>query len=141
MVSIITHLTNATESARILLLIQERTITNTLYDPEMEELVKSTPYPEVGFSEDIAREIPPFAKDLAREAHRLTFFGLWRLTSLTSLLGNPLHFLLGPALMLVPRFHHNLSWKNRQLDFTIRKYPLSYYPNSSGIRTDTIRRG
>ena len=89
----ITQLTNATDSARTLLLLQERTIETSHDTHESEDVSKNFSLrdePKFGFSKGIPG------------GSQLTSFGLWRSTSL---LGKLPCLLFGSALMLIPRFH------------------------------------
>ena len=98
LVSSISQLTNATESAKTLLLLQEKTIeaaiNSDFIDSYREEELSN------GFS---LREIPKFglSNGIAGQS-RLTFFGLWRSTSF---FGKLFCLSFGSASILIPRFH------------------------------------
>ncbi|ERF75000.1 hypothetical protein EPUS_08045 [Endocarpon pusillum Z07020] len=95
LVGSISLLTNATYSAKLLLLFQEKTMATDKYIHKSEDVSKGfSLQDEPGFG---------FTKGIAGES-RLTFFGLWWSTSL---LGKLPCLLFGPALMLIPRFHRD----------------------------------
>ena len=90
-----TQLTNATESARILLLLQEKTIAAHRFEMENEEVSNRFwlgQEPEFSLAKDV------------KEKSQLTSSSLWRLMSLVDKLPC---LLLGPALMLIPRVHED----------------------------------
>ncbi|MCJ1465945.1 hypothetical protein MMC07_004564 [Pseudocyphellaria aurata] len=90
----LTQLTNATESARRILLLQELTIEHGCSAIEREDAPQSyllDREPEVGFSR----------KDSLRQSP-LTAFGLWKSMSL---LHKFFGLIFGPTLMLIPRIH------------------------------------
>lgn len=93
LVSSMTQLTNATESARILLLLQEKTITAHGFDIESEDVSNEfwlQDEPKLSLSKNI------------KGKSQLTSSSLWRSMSLLDIFPC---LLLGPALMLIPRMH------------------------------------
>ena len=96
LVSSMTQLSNATESAKILLLFQEKTIGAINFHHEETENVSKhvslRDIPDIGFSRGIAGQSP------------LTRFSLWKSTSL---LGKLSYLLLGSALALIPSFYQD----------------------------------
>jgi hypothetical protein len=110
LVSSISQLTNATYSARTLLLFQEKTIATSCRTHESEsESNNFSIRDEPGFG---------FSKGIAGES-QLTSLGLWLSTSL---LGKLPWLLFGSALMLIPRFHRDRRSRTNQeaLFFTIQ---------------------
>ena len=93
LISSMTQLTNATESARILLLLQEKTLTAHGFDIESQDVS----------NEFWLQEEPKFSlsKDIKGKS-QLTSSSLWRSMSLLERFPC---LLLGPALMLIPRMH------------------------------------
>ena len=93
LISSMTQLTNATESARVLLLLQEKTLTAHGFDIESQDVS----------NEFWLQEEPKFSlsKDIKGKS-QLTSSSLWRSMSLLERFPC---FLLGPALMLMPRMH------------------------------------
>lgn len=106
LISSMTQLTNATESARILLLLQEKTITAHRVHNETEAVS----------NEFWLRDEPDFSfSKFIKGKSQLTSSSLWRSMSLLKKL---LCLLLGPALMLIPRmFGDRLSNPDHGLDF------------------------
>ena len=93
LLSSMTQLTNATESARTLLLLQEKTIAAHSIDNEIEDVSKKF----------WLREEPTFSfSKHVKEKSQFTSSSLWRLMSFLDKLPC---LLLGPALMLIPRMH------------------------------------
>ena len=92
LISSMTQLTNATESARVLLLLQEKTI-----------VANSTHYEGNGFNFLWLQDEPSFSlsNDIKGKS-QLTSSSLWRLESFFDELPC---LLLGPALMLIPPLH------------------------------------
>ena len=91
LISSMTQLTNATESARTLLLLQEKTIAACrTHDEDASKDFSLRDQPRFSLSKDIE----------GRSQFKLS--SLWRSMSL---LGKLLCLLLGPALMLIPRMH------------------------------------
>ena len=93
LISSMTQLTNATESARILLLLQEKTLTAHGFDIESQDVSNEfwlQEEPKFSFSRDI------------KGKSQLTSSSLWRSMSL---LERVPCLLLGPALMLIPRMY------------------------------------
>ncbi|KAI6081866.1 hypothetical protein F4821DRAFT_248397 [Hypoxylon rubiginosum] len=99
LVSGITQLSNATESARTILLLQEKTVAAGNSDTEsvLDLRFSSGTGPKNSFSKGIKGQ------------SQLTFFGLWQLTNLQ---GKLLCVIFGPALLLIPRFHQLLNKKD-----------------------------
>ena len=115
LVSSITQLTNATASAKTILLLQEQTIELNLRYRTIEEIPRDLlAEPSFGFSTGIAKEF------------RLTLFSLWRLMGFRNQLSA---LLFGPALLLIPRFSQSrlffilgFHW----LKFTVRDVTFAY---------------
>ncbi|KAL9041345.1 MAG: hypothetical protein Q9214_004145 [Letrouitia sp. 1 TL-2023] len=111
LVSSITQLTNVTESAKTLLLLQEKTIAASNNTDELKFLSWRLSYlekPNFSFSKGIKGE------------SRITPFGLWRSMSLLNKL---FYLLLGPALIFIPRFHwdhQNFKIGGQMLNFTVQ---------------------
>ena len=93
LISSMTQLTNATESARILLLLQEKTIAAHNYnqeDRDVSNFFSLRSEPDFSLSKDI------------KGKSQFTSSSLWRSTSLLEKLPC---LILGPALMLIPHMH------------------------------------
>ena len=130
LVSSITLLTNATESARTLLLFQEKTIAAGPIDHEREDVAQRFSLwdkPELNFSKGIAYET------------QLTPFSLWRSTSPLAKLPC---LLFGTALMLIPRFHGDRkSFRDEKMWLFLRIQDISfaYFASGSHIRPRLFR--
>lgn len=112
LVSGITQLSNATDSARTLLLLQERIISASRRDHETGDTSANGSFwvtPELSFTKGIG------------EQSRLTFCGLWRSMGLRGMLPC---LLLGPALTLVPGLYDDvktgLFTESQILSFTLQ---------------------
>lgn len=111
LINSITQLTNSIESAKTLLLLQEKTIAASNNTDELKNLSWRLSYlekPNFSFSKGIEGE------------SRLTPFGLWRSTGLLNKL---FYLLLGPALIFIPRFHRghqNFKIGGQMLNFRVQ---------------------
>jgi len=122
LISSMTQLANATESAKLLLLLQEKTIGASNLMHEAEEV--STYFSlrtnhKFGFSGGMNEESSP-----------LTWFSLWKSASLLSKLPC---LLFGVALMLIPRFHADhieSSW----IHFAVKDVNFRAFTKFAGIK-------
>ena len=130
LVSSITLLTNATESAGTLLLYQEKTIAARRFEHEPEDVARK-------FS---LQDVPQlsFSKGIAGESH-MTPFSLWWSTS--SLLKLPC-LLFGSALMLIPRVHgfpKSFTDENIWLFFKVQGAVFACFGSGSHVKDRVLR--